>query len=212
MKAGTFNFLAAGVAMVLATRALPQNPPTAVGEVQPPAPASGVPRVATYQVPVAETVGAKAEVPVDVPSLAVRKMAPFQVIESRVYYFRERDINTPEGMAALSFKRHPGLLIGKAFRSNKSAAYEIFMKDDWRATKSDYWDMAHAMAQGGDPAEGRMILEAINNEDLRMRGEADGGSSSPVSGRFQLASMDTSTHLLQAPEVPVNIAFVKMTW
>lgn len=210
MKAGALKILALAVA--LSTRGVPQTPPTEVGEAQPAAPASGVPRVATYKVPVAETVAAKAEVPVEVPSLTVRKMAPFQVIESHVYYFRERDINTKEGMAVLALKRHPGLLIGKAFKTNKSAAYEVFLRDDWRATKSDYWDMAHAMAQGGDPAEGRMILQAINNEDLRMRGESDEGSSSPVSGRFQLAAMDTSTRLLQAPENPVNVAFVRMTW
>ena len=81
-----------------------------------------------------------------------------------------------------------------------------------RATKSDYWDMAHAFAQGGDHGEGRMILEAINDEDVRMRGEAEEDAAAPAIGRFQIASAETGTKLLEMPDQSINIPFFRKTW
>jgi len=139
-------------------------------------------------------------------------MPTYRVVEHAVPLFRSRDLYTEDGLAALSFEAHPGLHAGNAFNLNRKAAYEMFLEDDWRATKSDYWDMAHAMAQGGDRGEGRMILEEVNDEDLRMRGEAEEDAAAPVIGRFQIASAETGTKLLEMPEQSINIPFFRKVW
>lgn len=164
----------------------------------------------SYKVPVAKPSDEYYKVPA-VPS-GVRSMPAYHVTDIRVTIFRDRDIYTRAGMIAVSFRRHPGLLVGNQFKSNEPAAYETFLRDDWNNTKSDYWDMAHAMAQGGDPGEGHMIVEAINDEDLRMRAEAEETASAPAIGRFQIASAETGTKLLELPEETIDIPLVKKTW
>jgi hypothetical protein len=147
----------------------------------------------------------------DVSAIEAPSMPAYTVLESRVV-FRSRDLHTRNGMSALAFKRHPGLLVGDAFNLNRNAAYEMFMEDDWRATKSDYWDMAHSIAQGGDRATGQKILEEINDEDLRMRAEAEEDAAAPGIGRFQIASAESGTKLLEMPEQTINIPFFRKTW
>jgi hypothetical protein len=139
-------------------------------------------------------------------------MPAYRVVEHAVPLFRNRDLYTEDGMAALSFEAHPGLHVGNFFNLNRKAAYDISLEDEWRATKSDYWDMAHAFAQGGDRGEGRMILEAINDEDVRMRGEAEEDAAAPAIGRFQIASAETGTKLLEMPDQSINIPFFRKTW
>jgi len=139
-------------------------------------------------------------------------MPAFRVIEPAVHVFRGRDLYTRDGMIAQSFRRHPGLLVGNAFNLNRDAAHELYLEDDWRATKSDYWDMAHAMAQGGDPGAGRLILEEVNDEDLRLRDEAEQDPAAPALGRFQIASAQTGTRSLEISEIPINIPFVRISW
>jgi hypothetical protein len=226
MKVRTLSSLAA--AMVLATRALPQVTTAADGERE--AGAGGLASPASYRVTVAQApvlaVPAAAE-PVPAPPGAIDRpdlsafdrvaveapaMAAYRVVEHPVPRFRSRDLYTEDGMAALSFKAHPGLHFGDAFNVNRKAAYEMFMEDDWRATKSDYWDIAHAMAQGGDRGEGRMILEEVNDEDLRMRGEAEGDAAAPAIGRFQIASAESGTRLLELPEQSINIPLFRRAW
>lgn len=147
----------------------------------------------------------------DISAIEAPAMPAYTVLESRIV-FRSRDLHTRNGMSALAFKRHPGLLVGDAFNLNRNAAYEMFMEDDWRSTKSDYWDTAHAMAQGGDRAMGRKILEEINDEDLRMRAEAEEDPAAPGIGRFQIASAETGTKLLEMPEQTIDIPFFRKTW
>jgi hypothetical protein len=221
MKARTLSSLA--VATVLATRAVAQLTTAADG-------AGALASLASYRVTLAQTpelaVPVAAEpVParpgaIDKPDLSAfdqaaveaRPMPAYRVVEHAVPLFRSRDLYNEDGMAALSFKAHPGLHVGNAFNLNRKAAYELFLDDDWRATKSDYWDIAHAMAQGGDRGEGRMILEDVNDEDLRMRGEAEEDAAAPAIGRFQIASAETGTRLLEMPEQSINIPFFRRTW
>jgi hypothetical protein len=148
----------------------------------------------------------------DVADTPIPKMPAFTVVGAHVFGFRERDLNTKEGMTALSFKRHPGLYVGDAFDLNATAAHEMFLADDWRSTKREYWDMAHAMALGGDPAEGRMILQAVKDEDMAMRAEGDNTSGNPAFDRTQVAHIDADSKLLQAPEDPLDIPFVRVKW
>jgi hypothetical protein len=177
------------ITIALATRAVPQVTTAEDGDRQAGAGAWVWP--ASYRTTVAQTpewaVPVAAE-PVPAPPDAADKrdlsafdgaafeapaMPAFRVVEHAVPVFRNRDLYTEDGMAALSFEAHPGLHVGNVFNLNRKAAYDIFLEDDWRATKSDYWDMAHAFAQGGDHGEGRMILEV---------------------GRFQIAA-ETGTKL-----------------
>jgi hypothetical protein len=148
----------------------------------------------------------------EVPGTPIPKMPAFTVVGAHVFGFRERDLYTKDGMAALSFKRHPGLYVGDAFNLNANAAHEMFLADDWRSTKKDYWDMAHAMAIGGDASEGRMILQAVKDEDMEMRAEGDNNSGVPAFDRTQVGHIDGDSKLLQAPEDPIDIPFVRVKW
>jgi hypothetical protein len=143
---------------------------------------------------------------------SIQKMPAYRVTEPRVYLFRDRDLYTKRGMAALAFREHPGLLIGKPFHLNDAEAYQTFLRDDWRRTKSDYFDLAHAMAQGGDRQEGRMILEEINDLDLRMRAEGFQNTASPESNRYQTAHPEGGPRVADLAEVPLNIPFVRKDW
>jgi hypothetical protein len=115
-------------------------------------------------------------------------------------------------MADLTFQRHPGLLIGNFFKSNENLAYETFLRDDWNSTKADYWELAYAMTLGGDAREGRMITKAVDDEDSWMRAEAEGAASAPTLGRFQIASAEAGSRLLELPEQTIDIPFLKRTW
>jgi hypothetical protein len=142
----------------------------------------------------------------------IPKLPAYTVTGTKVAVFRERDINTKDGMAAVSFKRHPGLYFGNAFNLNARAAHEIFLADDWRSTKGDYSDMAYAFAYGGDPGEGRAILQAVKDEDMEMRAEGDSDSGLPGFDRLQIGHLGDDSRLLQAPERPVDFSFVRVKW
>lgn len=155
---------------------------------------------------------AVSQAPAGPTAASIQKMPAYRVTEPRVYLFRDRDLYTIRGMAALAFREHPGLLIGKPFHLNEVEAYQAFLRDDWRRTKSDYFDMAHAMAQGGDRDEGRMILEEINDLDLRMRAEGIQNPYSPESNRYQTAHPEGGPRIADLAEVPLNIPFVRKDW
>jgi hypothetical protein len=224
MKGRTSKLLA--IAVVLATRAIAQ--PATAGNGGTAAGPSGSAQFASYGLTATQPafgvdpVAAKPAPPMKPKALDLSPfagaaveapaMAPFTVLEPSTFAFRNRDLYTRDGMAAQSFKRHPGLLVGNAFNLNRNAAYELFLEDDWRATKIDYWDMAHAMAQGGDRREGRMILDEINDEDVRMRAEEEEDAAAPAIGRFQIASAETGTKLLEAPEQTIDIPLIRKTW
>ncbi len=186
---------------ILAARAYCQAPQAADG-IRPAVPAA----------PAAASPGKPDLSPFAGPTIEAPAMAPYTVRESSVAVFRSRDLYTKDGMAAQAFRAHPGLLVGNPFNLNRNSAYEMFVADDWRATKSDYWDMAHAMAQGGDRQEGRMILSEVNDEDVRMRAEAEEDAAAPGIGRFQIATAQTGTKLLEAPEQTIDIPFVRKSW
>lgn len=148
----------------------------------------------------------------EIRSLPIRQMPKYSVLGSRVFVFRERDLYTKAGMVELSFERHPGLFIGNPFNLNANKAYEIFLDDDWRQTKGDYWEMAHAMELGGDYAESQMILKAIKDEDLRMRGEDNDEARTPSSDPFAAGRLEGDPRLLEMPEHPIDISFVRLNW
>jgi hypothetical protein len=198
------------LATILATGAFAQAPAAPSDDYLYGDGAHGLSHLASYRIP--ETKAWDSKYRSSLPQSEVRTMPEYRVTEFRNPVFRERDIYTKVGMEDQSFKRHPGLVFGNAFNLNASLAYETFLRDDWNSTKSDYFAMAHAMALGGDPAEGHMILNAINDEDLRMRAEADDAASAPAIGRFQIASAETGTKLLELPEETIDIPFIKKTW
>jgi hypothetical protein len=146
------------------------------------------------------------------PPSGVKTMPTYRVNEYRPPVFHDHDLYTRVGMADLSFRRHPGLLVGNPFKLNEGLAYETFLRDDWNSTKSDYFDIAHAVAQGGDPGEGRVIVDAVNNEDVRVRAESENAAAAPSLGRFQIASAETATRLLELPEETIDIPFIRKRW
>jgi hypothetical protein len=215
MKIRTLELLA--IAAVLATRAVPQVITEAPG-IGGPIPLASPANVAAQPldapaIAAPDPADAKPDLsPFDVAAVEPQAMPTYRIVEHPVPLFRSRDLYTEDGMAAQSFRAHPGLHVGNAFNLNRKAAREFFLEDDWRATKSDYWNMAHAMALGGDHGEGRMILEEINDEDMRMRAEAEEDAAAPTPGRFQIASAETGTRLLEMPEQPLDIPFYRRTW
>jgi hypothetical protein len=170
----------------------------------------GAPRLASYKIPPVQAWnGASKE---EVSQSTVRTMPEYRVTEFRAEAFRQRDLYTKVGMENLSFQRHPGLLVGNAFKLNENLAYETFLRDDWNNTKADYWDLARAMAVGGDAREGHMITKTVDEEDSWVRAEADGAASAPSLGRFQIASAEAGSRLLELPEETIDIPFLKRTW
>jgi hypothetical protein len=170
----------------------------------------GAAKLAYYKIPsvqVSNGAGKK-----EVTLATVRTMPEYRVTEFRAEVFRQRDLYTKRGMEDLSFQRHPGLMVGNFFKLNENLAYETFLRDDWNSTKADYWDMAHAMALGGDAREGRMITKAVDDQDAWMRAEADGAASAPALGRFQIASAEAGSRLLELPEETIDIPLVKRRW
>jgi hypothetical protein len=142
----------------------------------------------------------------------IRTLPTYRVTDIHVTLFRDRDIYTKIGMAAVAFRRHPGLLIGNAFRLNESLAYQTFLRDDWNNTKDEYRNIAHAMALGGDVNEGRLIVKEVDDEDVRMRADEESSASAPAMGRFAIASAETGTKLLELPEETINVSFIRKTW
>jgi hypothetical protein len=144
--------------------------------------------------------------------LPIQKLPAYSVLGSRVFVFRERDLYTKAGLVDLSFKRHPGLVVGNEFKLNEKRAYEMFMVDDWRATRSDYRDMACAMAVGDDRAEGRMILEAVDSEDLRLGSEGESGYDLPSSDSTLTGHAGSDSGRLELTEIPVDFTLVRLKW
>jgi hypothetical protein len=208
MKQSAHTFGA--LAMVVATAAFAQAGANDSADYAGDAQAHGLGRLVSYTVPTAMPGGEYYKAPA-VPS-TVRSMPAYEVTDIRVTLFRDRDIYTKAGMVAASFRRHPGLLLGNPFKSNEGVAYATFGTDDWNSTKSDYRDIAHAMALGGDPGEGRVITKAVEDEDVEMRADSGDAAAAPAIGRFQIASAETGTKLLELPEETINIPFIRKTW
>jgi hypothetical protein len=146
------------------------------------------------------------------PRPGIQVMPAYSVSAVRVPEFRERDLYTKDGMEDLSFKRHPGLLVGNQFNLNRDAAYEMFLADTWRTTKSDYRDMARAMAMGGDQYEAKVIMTDITAEDLLMRSEAETDLDQPSSSQFRMEQLGGDSHLTELPAIPVDVTVVRVKW
>ena len=219
------------VAMAFATRALPQSEAAAIDATQGGATSRATVQLASYEIAAPELSdtydlkGADPETPqrIETPdlhatakpgatALQVPQMAAYRVNEPQVEVFRPRDLFTRDGMADISYKAHPGLLIGNPDHLNKEAAYQLFLEDDWRRTKSDYWSMAHSMELGGDRGEGRMIVNEVNDADLAVRAQDEDNTFSGESDRFQTPQTAGGLRLSDISEHPLDIPFVRVKW
>ena len=142
----------------------------------------------------------------------VPKLPTYTVRGSHVFFFRDRDLYTKEGMIDLSFSAHPGLHVGNVFDLNANKAYEMFLEDDWRRTKGDYWDIAHAMTMGGDRSEGRQILTAVNDEDTTMKGENESDTDPLSTNRFRVGQVQNDSSLLAGLDNPIDVPVVRIKW
>jgi len=148
---------------------------------------------------------------VDTSVAAVPRLPAYTVTDTHLAVFRPRDLYTRSGMIDRSFHDHPGLIWGNAFHSNEGAAYDAFQADDWNAIKTDYWQTAFAMALGGDTAEGRFIVDAVSDEDVRLRAEAD-APNIPTNDQFQVGELNPDTKVLELAQVPIDIPLVRVKW
>ncbi|HEY1849272.1 MAG TPA: hypothetical protein VGG37_08695 [Opitutaceae bacterium] len=143
----------------------------------------------------------------------VPSMPAYTVNERRLESFRNRDLYTRAGMEDAEFRRYPGLYAGDLFHLNRKAAYEMYLQDDWRATMGDYHDLAQAMAAGGDRTEGRMIITAMEQEDLRVRSEGEETQETVVTpDLFQVARIESDSPSIRLPEIPIDVPVVRVKW
>jgi hypothetical protein len=124
---------------------------------------------------------------IDKPKNGIVRLPSYVVRESRPPIFRDRDLFTARGMLDLTMKRHAGLMLGDIFGLNSenkpgSPAYQMMVDDERRDNMEDLFDTAHAMAQGGDFAEGSYILQQSQSTYMRGGGDWDWSASGPVGG------------------------------
>jgi hypothetical protein len=181
------------------------QPPQAVpgGAAEPSANAAD--SAAVFQLPDLRNIGGA-------PRLPFQTMPVYSVNGSKVPEFRPRDIFTKEGMEAISFRKHPGLLVGNQFNLNADVAYSTFLEDDWRETKGDYRNMAQAMALGGDRQEATMIIRDVDAADVRVRSDAEEEADEPTLGQFKLSPLGGDSHLLEIQSIPFDLTVVKVKW
>jgi hypothetical protein len=117
---------------------------------------------------------------VDKPKNEIKRLPSYIVNDSRPPVFRDRDLYTKDGLVSLSYKLHPGLGIGNIGGLNDAPAYEIFLEDERLANIADLNDTARAIANGGDLAEGKYILE--ETQDTYMRTDQGFNWSGPGGG------------------------------
>jgi hypothetical protein len=161
---GVTRYVSAGVAAALSDGAPRYSPPT-------PAPSpTPVPADVTD---------------IDKPKNGIVRLPSYVVRESRPPIFRDRDLFTAQGMLDLTMKRHGGLLFGDFLGLNSnnkpgSPAYQMMVDDERKDNMDDLFDTAHAMAQGGDFAEGSYILQQSQSTYMRGGGDWDWSGSGPV--------------------------------
>jgi hypothetical protein len=161
---GVTRSVSAGVAAALSAGAPRYSPPT-------PAP-SPTPEVADIK-------------DVDKPKNGIVRLPKYVVNESRPPIFRDRDLFTGDALLDLAMKRHAGLYFGNIFGLNAenkpgSPGYQMMVDDERKDNMDDLFDTAHAMAQGGDFAEGSYILQQSQSTYMREGGDWDWSGSGPV--------------------------------
>jgi hypothetical protein len=124
---------------------------------------------------------------VDKPKNGIIRLPKYVVHESRPPIFRDRDLFTTEGMLDLTLKRHAGLMFGDILGLNSlnkpgSPGYQMMVDDQRKDSMDDLLDTAHAMAQGGDYAEGSYILQQSDSTYMRGGGDWDWSGSGRVGG------------------------------
>ncbi len=124
---------------------------------------------------------------VDKPKNGIIRLPKYVVHESRPPIFRNRDLFTADGMLDLTLKRHGGLMFGNILGLNSlnkpgSPGYQMMVDDERKDNMDDLRDTAHAMAQGGDFAEGSYILQQSQSTYMRGGGDWDWSASGPVGG------------------------------
>lgn len=149
----------------------------------------------------------------DFAAPAVPVMPAYQVNDTRLPAIVPRELYTREGMIYESFQSHPGMALTNVFGTNNNAAYETYLEDDWNRTKTDYYRTAFTMAVGGDPAEGKRIVQEVDAEDQRMRAETDASGNVPENGQFQFGSQNGDSKVLEIiPIFPVNVPLLSVKW
>jgi hypothetical protein len=104
---------------------------------------------------------------------AAMLMQKYEVHLRRIPEFRRRDLYTRSAMIELSFREHPGLLIGNLFNLNAKIAYGKIMDEELYADRAELTDDVFAMAAGGDAGEVQLMQQAILDESFEQAGPVD---------------------------------------
>jgi hypothetical protein len=120
------------------------------------------------------------ETDADKPKNGIVRLPEYLVRERKPPIFRPKDLYTPSGLIDLTFKSHPGLLVGNFLGLNSGSAYQIYLDEQRQSNMADLADTAHAMAQGGDSAESAFILRQSDSTYMRSGTTWDWDGSGPV--------------------------------
>ncbi len=150
--------------------------------------ASGMPRYAPPTPTPATTAEPQDLRDIDKPRNEIRRLPAYVVRETRPAVFRDRDLYNTKGLVDLSFKSHPGLIVGNFLGLNSKVAYEMYLDDQRLENIQDLAETAHAMALGGDKAESDYILKESQQTYMRpieetWTGPGGGGGFSGGGGR-----------------------------
>jgi hypothetical protein len=150
--------------------------------------ASGMPKYAPPTPTPAVTAEPQDLRDIDKPKNEIRRLPAYVVRETRPAVFRDRDLYTTRGLVNLSFKTHPGLIVGNFLGLNSKVAYAMYLDDQRLANIEDLSETARAMAVGGDKAESDYILKESQATYMRpieetWNGPGGGGGFSGGGGR-----------------------------
>ena len=164
--------------------------------------ASGMPKYAPPTPTPATTAEPQDLRDIDKPRNEIRRLPKYVVRETRPPVFRDRDLYNTKGLVDLSFKSHPGLVVGNFLGLNsKRGLRDVPGRPAPARTSQDLTDTAHAMALGGDKAESDYILKESQETYMRPIEETwagPGGGGGILGGRGSVTETLILRELLAA--------------
>ena len=106
---------------------------------------------------------------IDKPKNTIKRLPKYVVHARTPPVFREQDVNTPAGLAAIGLKKYGGLNLSPIL--NQNIAKQMIQDDERTANMADLTDSANDIARGtkSDAAESEFIKK--ESADTYMRQE-----------------------------------------
>ncbi len=108
---------------------------------------------------------------IDKPRNGIPRLPSYVVRDARPVIFKDRDFYTKDAIVSLSYKIHPGLILGDFLGLNAGPAYEMYMDEQRQVEMADLTDTANAIGRGGDKSESQYILQEAQDTYMRPAGD-----------------------------------------